>query len=147
MCRDRKRVTKQFRTMIFDVIEIENIINYQFNDKMLLRKCFTHASYLNEHGGENNEVLEFFGDSVLQFVVTEYLFNCTAGDEGDLTKIRANVVSKDPLLKAVKKLGLQQYMLLGKGQIKTTQQDEKLYSSLYDAIVAGIVVSTNGNNE
>ena len=78
--------------MIFDIGSIENIIGYTFNDKMLLRKCFTHSSYANEHGGENNELLEFFGDAILQFVVTEHLYKNSFGDEGKLTKKRADIV-------------------------------------------------------
>ena len=124
--------------MIFDIGSIENIIGYTFNDKMLLRKCFTHSSYANEHGGENNELLEFFGDAILQFVVTEHLYKNSFGDEGKLTKKRADIVSREPLLKMVKKLGLTDFMLLGNGLNKHSLQDEKLYSSLYEALVAGI---------
>lgn len=123
--------------LIFD-IDCESKIGYSFKDKMLLRQCFTHASYANEHGESDNELLEFFGDSIIEFVVTEYLFKNSAGDEGKLTKKRAMLVSKEPLLQAVKKLGLNEYVLLGRGQGKSANQEEKLYSSIYEALVAGI---------
>lgn len=124
--------------MIFDIDEIENRIGYKFKDKMLLRKCFTHSSYAHEHGAEDNELLEFFGDAVIEFVVTEYLYKNSVGDEGKLTLKRAGVVSREPLLKAVNDLGLASFVLLGKGQEKTLRQDEKLFSSVYEALVAGI---------
>ncbi len=125
--------------MIFD-IDCENKIGYTFKDKMLLRQCFTHASYAYEHGARDNELLEFFGDAIIEFVVTEYLFKNSAGDEGKLTQKRATLVSKEPLLKAVKKLGLNEYVLLGRGQSKNSTQDEKFYSSIYEALVAGIYI-------
>lgn len=124
--------------MIFDTPAVENAIGYVFKDKMLLRKCFTHSSYANEHGTENNELLEFFGDSILEFVVTEYLYKNAKGDEGDLTKIRADIVSKIPLLKVVRKLGIDQFILLGNGQEKSSNSTDKMYSSLYETVVAGI---------
>ena len=100
---------------IFDIDSVESKIGYTFKDKMLLRKCFVHASYGNEHCEENNELLEFFGDSILGFIVTEYLYANANGDEGALTKKRADMVSKAPLLNAVVGLGLDEYVLLGRG--------------------------------
>lgn len=123
---------------IFDATSCEEIIGYVFKDKMLLRKCFTHSSYANEHRQESNELLEFFGDAIIEFVVTEHLFKNAYGDEGALTDKRKQMVSKEPLLKAINSLGLSDFMLLGKGQKDTAKKDEKLFSSLYEAIVAGI---------
>ncbi len=124
--------------MIFDINDCESRIGYSFSDKMLLRQCFTHSSYANEHGENDNELLEFFGDSVLEFVVTEYLFKNARGDEGRLTGERAEIVSKKPLLNCVKQLGLDKFLLLGRGQEKSASVDDKLYSSVYEAVVAGI---------
>ena len=124
--------------LIFDIDGVENKIGYKFKDKMLLRQCFTHASYANEHGEKDNELLEFFGDSIMEFVVTEYLYKNSHGDEGKLTKKRSEIVSRTPLLKSVLKLGLNEYVLLGRGQGKSIGHDEKLYSSIYEALVAGI---------
>ena len=124
--------------MIFDIAGIESRIGYSFKNKMLLRRCFTHSSYAHEHGEEDNELLEFFGDAIIEFIVTEYLFNNSVGDEGKLTVKRAGVVSREPLLKAVNELGLASFMLLGKGQKNSANLDEKLFSSVYEALVAGI---------
>ena len=123
---------------IFDVSLCEELIGYTFKDKMLLRKCFTHSSYAHENGEQDNELLEFFGDAIIQFVVTEYLVKNCKGDEGDLTKKRIDLVSKAPLLRAVKELKIHDKILLGNGLNLTSSHQEKLYSSLYEALVAGI---------
>ena len=68
--------------MVFHLSEIEKKIEYSFKNPEILRIAFTHASYSNEKKGEkNNERLEFLGDSVLGFVVTDYLFRGTNEDE------------------------------------------------------------------
>ena len=126
--------------MIFDIDACESKIGYSFNDKMLLRQCFTHASYAYEHGERDNELLEFFGDSIMEFIVTEYLYKNARGDEGKLTQERAEMVSKKPLLDCVKRLGLNEFVLLGKGQERSINLDDKLYSSVYEALVAGIYI-------
>lgn len=124
--------------MIFDIAEVEKKIGYSFKDKMLLRKCFTHASYAYEHSTDDNELLEFFGDTVIQFIVTEHLFNSSKGQEGALTKMRAGIVSKEPLQNAFYTLNLAENVLLGEGQQKSRNKTSKLYSSVYEALVAGI---------
>lgn len=124
--------------MIFDVAECELRLGYRFNDKMLLRQCFTHASYANENKTKDNERLEFFGDAILGLIVTEYLFKCNLAGEGKLTQRRAELVSKKPLQNAVEDLGLSDLILLGNGLTTHSNHEEKLYSSLYEAVVAGI---------
>ena len=99
---------------------------------------YTHSSYAYEHKTDDNELLEFFGDAIIEYVVTEYLFKNAYGDEGKLTAIRSEIVSKTPLLNSVRKLGLAEFALLGNGQTKSINDDDKLYSSLYEAVVAGI---------
>ena len=123
---------------MFDINGAEEKLGYVFKDKMLLRKCFTHSSYANEHNQENNERLEFFGDAILEFVVTEYLFSHYSEDEGCLTDKRKEIVSNENLLRVAKNLGIKDFVLLGNGQGKSTNKNIKLYSSVYEAIVAGI---------
>ena len=72
--------------MIFDLSGCEEKIGYTFTDKMLLRNCFTHASYAYEHGEKDNELLEFFGDSIIEFVVTEYLYKTPLGTKANSPK-------------------------------------------------------------
>ncbi len=131
---------------IFDIDGCESRIGYVFKDKMLLRTCFIHASYGHEHGEQDNELLEFFGDAIIEFVITEYLFKNSMGDEGEMTKIRAELVSKEPLLRAIKNLGLSEFVLLGNGQGKSASHDEKFYSSIYEALCAGIYLDGGMNS-
>lgn len=126
--------------MIFDVDVIENLIGYTFKDKMLLRRCFTHSSYAHELKMESNEKLEFFGDAIIEFIVTEYLIVKFAGDEGALTERRKNIVSNEVLAKISKNLGLHKYLMQASGQGKNDSYVEKKYASLIEALVAGIYI-------
>ena len=125
-------------TGFFDIDGVESKIGYEFKDKLLLRKAFTHASYAHEHNQQDNELLEFFGDAILQFVVTEYLYGNQKGDEGKFTQMRAQMVAKHPLIEAVVKLGVCDYILMGNGQKKNARDDDKLFSSIYEALVAAL---------
>ena len=125
---------------IFDISSVEQKIGYTFKDKMLLRKAFTHASYAHEHNQEDNELLEFFCDSIMEYVVTEYLFKNAKGDEGELTQKRAQIVSRTPLIETVFNMGIADYMLMGNGQKKTAREDDKMFSSIYEALVAAIYI-------
>ncbi len=126
--------------MIFDAKQIEEIIGYSFKDKDLLKQCFTHSSYCNENKtSKDNERLEFFGDAILDYVVTEYLFNNTTVNEGDMTVLRSKIVSKVPLQNAVMRLGIDNFLLRGNGEIRYNP-NEKMFSSLFEAIVAGIYI-------
>jgi len=124
--------------MIFDARAAEEKIGYSFKDKKLLEECFTHSSYAYENGKTSNERLEFLGDAVLELVVTEYLYKRFDEAEGKLTDKRRSLVSKQPLLALVSGKGLNELVLLGNGQKKLAKTDEKLFSSLYEAIVGGI---------
>ncbi len=128
--------------MIFELSECEEIIGYKFKDLELFRTCFTHSSYTNEHPWQkDNERLEFFGDKIIDFVVTEYLYTTYEGaNEGELTERRKNIVSKEPLTEVVFSLGLNKYINLGRSLQGKSDKTEKLYSSLYEAIVAGIYI-------
>lgn len=134
--------------MIFEFSECEKIIGYKFKNSELFRSCFTHSSYTNEHYGiKNNERLEFFGDAILDFVVTEYLMKkFPDDDEGVLTEKRKYYVSKGPLTQVTFKLGLDKYIQLGKGVENDKDPNEKFYSSLYEAVVAGIYIDGGMKN-
>lgn len=126
--------------MIFLMYECEERIGYTFKDKTLLRTCFTHSSYSHEHGGKNNERLEFFGDSILGFITTEYLYGKYPDlGEGQLTVYKQQLVSRKPLAAAINKLGLNDYILYGVGEKNNTpEHHEAACENLYEALVAGI---------
>ena len=93
---------------------------YQFHDTGLLTIAMTHSSYANEHRDQhlqNNERLEFLGDSILGLVSADYVFHRYPNvPEGQLTKMRAAVVCEQTLDEVAKELGLDHLLLLGKGE-------------------------------
>jgi len=95
---------------------LESALGYAFHDQGLLERALTHRS----HGAPHNERLEFLGDSVLNFVVTTLLFGEHAEmDEGDLSRVRANLVKQAALADIAQKLTLSGYLRLGEGELKS----------------------------
>ncbi len=123
--------------MKFDSDGCEEKIGYTFKDKALLRRCFVHSSYANEHGEESNERLEFLGDSIVNFVVAEYLFQTYGSDEGTLTHKRTEFVSSRPLAETVRAMGLDRFLIKGNGEIHR-ETNGKMCEDLFEAVVAGI---------
>jgi len=112
----------------------------------LLQQALTHRSYAYEHGGRpNSERLEFLGDSVLGFVVTEHIYRILPDlDEGELTKVKNSVVSEKALAIAARQIGLGQYLLLGKGEEGTGGRDKpSLLCDVFEAVL-GAVYLTSG---
>jgi ribonuclease-3 len=99
---------------------LEDSLGYTFKNKSLLIKALTHSSYSNEKGEGRqgcNERLEFLGDSVLGFFVAEYLFkHKTDLPEGDMTRLRAELVCEQSLVRVARKLNLGEHLRLGKGE-------------------------------
>ncbi len=116
----------------------ENIIGYRFKNKKLLLKALTHSSYSNEHRVESNERLEFLGDAVIEFIITERLYLEFDEKEGDLSKIRSMIVSEKPLSEAVDRLGLEKYLLKGVGESKNAVSSKAVKCDMFEAIVGAI---------
>ncbi len=126
--------------------EIEKIIGYTFRDKSLLETAFTHSSFTNEHHVENNEKLEFLGDSVLNFVVAELLYLSSLEDEGAMTASRASIVSREPLASAIEELGLLKYLRIGTGVSKTRNWSTKFKSNLFESVLGAIYLDGGMEN-
>ncbi|MEG1509482.1 MAG: ribonuclease III [Clostridia bacterium] len=125
--------------------ELEKIINYTFKDKNLLLMAVTHSSYGNEHNLPNYQRLEFLGDSILNFVVAEYLFlKYPKKDEGVLSQARAKLVSKKPLSKIIKKLQIYQFMTINEGSI--AEVSEKMISDLFESLTGAIYLDSGLKN-
>ena len=107
---------------------LEERIGYKFKNADLLTTALTHSSYSNELRAKKisincNERLEFLGDSVLSIIVSEYLFIKNKFlPEGELTKLRAELVCEKTLSKYALKIELGDYMFLGTGEEKTTAE-------------------------
>ena len=100
--------------------DLENAIGYRFKNIQLLQNALTHSSYANERWHNSllsNERLEFLGDSVLGMLVAEYLYR-TFPDrpEGELTRMRADMVCEQTLAGAANKIGIGEHLLLGHGE-------------------------------
>src|SRR5262245_44940276 len=102
----------------------EEKIGFTFIEKKLIETAFTHRSFLNENrmpGREHNERLEFLGDAVLELVVTEFLFaKYPTKPEGELTAFRAALVNTQSIADAAVKLGMNDFLLLSRGEAKDT---------------------------
>ena len=108
---------------------------------MLLERSLTHKSYANENKvPSHNERMEFLGDSVLNLIVSEYLMNaCPDSSEGDLSRLRAAVVSEPALAMVAREIGLGSYILLGRGEEQTGGRDkDSLLADSLEALIASI---------
>jgi ribonuclease III len=122
--------------------ELEKKISIKFNNLDFLRTALTHRSYLNENRGyklDHNERLEFLGDAVLELVVTDYLYNNFPNPEGELTNWRASLVNKDMLARVSRFLGVEDYLLMSRGETKDTgRAREYLLANALEAIIGAI---------
>jgi ribonuclease-3 len=121
----------------------EQGIGFEFNNTTLLRQAFTHRSYLNEHRGEvetHNERLEFLGDAVLELVVTHFLYEKFPDQpEGDLTAYRAALVNAVTLSEVASTIGMNEYLLLSKGEAKDTGRARAiLLANAIEALIGAI---------
>ncbi len=120
---------------------IENIIGYRFRNKDLLREALTHKSYSGEHRHiKHNERLEFLGDSILGAVVADYIYNqCPHVEEGVLSKVKSNLVSRRNLYFWGKQLELGQFMLLGHGELATGGRErDSIISNAVEAVIGAV---------
>lgn len=129
------------RKILNNIELFEKKINYRFENKKYILEALTHSSYSNENKNfPFNERLEFLGDSVLSIVISDYLFKKeTKLPEGELTKIRANIVCEESLSEVSKSIHLGKYMLLGKGEEATGGRDRiSILADALEAVIAAI---------
>jgi ribonuclease-3 len=118
--------------------KLQQVIGYHFCDQKLLEKALCHASYVDSRD-QSNERLEFLGDSVFGMVISQMLFEkFPMYLEGDMTKIKSTIVSRRSCSKVVKKLGIQNYLLVGKGMEGSKSISGSLAAALFEALVAAI---------
>ena len=123
--------------------ELETALGYRFRNITLLRSALTHSSYANERWHDSllsNERLEFLGDSILGMVVAEHLYrNFPDRPEGELTRMRADMVCETSLAAVAEHLGLGQHLLLGHGEERLGGRNRG--SILADAVESVIAAS------
>lgn len=152
-----------------DLKRIQEVIGgYKFKNLYLLKQAFIRKSYSQEHGGANNEVLEYIGDAMLSSVVAKKLtfsdelgygridtcennhdlnsgckFYCCKFNEQRLTEIKNKLVCKEMLSKCISELNLQQYLIMGKGDIEQNLQNrDSVKEDLFEAILGALAVDS-----
>ena len=131
---------------------LEETIGYSFRNKEYALEALRHSSYANENrqnGNCSNERLEFLGDSVLSLVTSSYLFGLFSEQhEGDLTKIRADLVCTKSLSHFARSIRLGDYLLLGHGQELVGGRDQnKILEDAFEALLAAIYLDSGKNLE
>jgi ribonuclease-3 len=126
-----------------DLSLFESNLGYTFQNKNLLYEAITHRSYLNENRSwkfPHNERLEFLGDAVLELAVTEDLFSRFKLEEGILTSYRAALVNAQSLAEVSRQLGVNDFLLLSKGEARDTNGKGRLeiLGNAFEALVGAI---------
>jgi ribonuclease-3 len=126
-----------------DLVALQKILGFTFNDTSLLETALTHSSFVNESssaGAESNERLEFLGDAILGFIVAEKLYqDFSELSEGEMTKLRAALVRRDTLARVAQDIRLGDFLYLGKGEeasggrLKTTN-----LAGALEAVIAAV---------
>lgn len=149
--------------------EVQRKIGYRFDNIDLLYQAFTRSSYSTQYGGENNEVLEFLGDRVLDFYVVKVIadrfgFTKSQSDyydeeedndeycivahknESDFTELKKEIVSNKTLAKRIDKLGFAKYMFMGDSDIDNhVEKQEKVKADLFEAILGAVAIDSEWN--
>jgi len=125
----------------------QNIIGYSFRKAELLRAALTHKSYLNElrasekdGAAQDNERLEFLGDAVLDLAISERLIALyPLSTEGDLSKMKARLVSEVTLARVARRLGVGEFLLLGRGEERTRGREKpSILADALEAVIAAV---------
>lgn len=127
-----------------NIEKFEKEININFKDKNLLDRAMTHTSYAYEHGTQSYEKLEYLGDAILEFVISEYLFkNYSNLSEGEMTKVRAGVVCEDSLYKVATKHNFYEFLNLGKSEIASGgEKNPAILADCVEAVIAATFIDS-----
>lgn len=123
--------------------QLQEKIEYRFQDERLLRQALTHSSYANEmkiNKYGDYERLEFLGDAVLEFVSSDFLYRERQETaEGDLTKLRASMVCEPALAYCARDFGLEKFIFLGRGEEATGGRNrDSIVSDVMEALIGAI---------
>lgn len=125
-----------------DQPELEKVLRTPINNPELFLSAFTHRSYLNENRGfhlPHNERLEFLGDAVLELVATEHLYKNYPHPEGELTNFRSALVNYKMLSDIAKRLGLENFLLMSRGEAKDTGRARQvILANCIEAVIGAL---------
>jgi ribonuclease-3 len=121
--------------------KFQTILDYHFKQSDLLEQALTHRSYSRN---KNNERLEFLGDSVLNLVISQYIYELEPGaDEGDLSRIRSSLVNEEALARVARDIGLGDFIYLGSGELKSGGfRRSSILSDTLEAIIGAIYLDS-----
>jgi ribonuclease-3 len=126
--------------------ELEQKLSYSFSDKQLLALAFTHCSFVNESRAplQHNERVEFLGDAILGAMVSAYLYRKLPDmPEGELSAIRAKLVEATSCSAYIQKLGVERFLLLGRGErMNDGRGREGILSDLFEALLGAIFLDS-----
>ncbi len=132
---------------------LQERIGYRFGNVSYLERALTHSSYSNETGARNhhllcNERLEFLGDSVLSLVVSNYLYtHFSEYPEGTLTRIRSSVVCEAALASFAEKIGLGEFLMLGRGEAQNGGAEKPaILADAFEALLAAIYLDAGAED-
>ena len=130
--------------MINKFRDLEDIINYKFNSKDLMKRSLTHKSF---DENLNNEKLEFLGDRVLGLIISKNLLSKYPEEkEGIIDKKYANLVNKKKCAEIANSINLKKYMLLGTNYKKNEQKNEKISGDCLEALIGAIFLDSSLKN-
>ncbi len=143
------RDNKKHRTR--QLAALQNRIKVKFKEKSLLNNSLIHRSYVNETGNgkiDDNERLEYLGDSVLGLIINEYIYNRFYDyPEGDLAKIKSAVVSETTLAKIARELNLGSFLLMGKGEELSGGRDRtSILANSFEALIGAVYLDAGLKN-
>src|SRR6187431_2585061 len=126
-----------------ELAPLERRIGYRFKDRGMLEHALTHRSRVHEDasgGVFDNESMEFLGDSVLGFVIADMLFRqFPQHNEGQKSKLKASIVSATSLARLAERIGLGEFLILGRGEEKTGgRRKHALIADCYEALIAAV---------
>ncbi len=122
------------------LLRLQEELGYDFTDSVLLMRCLTHVSWGGGEQEDNNEILEFLGDAVLNLAISDLLMHrFPAKKEGDLSKMRASLVNSTILAEKAMALGIGKLILMGKGEERSGGRTKaSILATAIEAILGGI---------
>jgi ribonuclease-3 len=144
---NKSKITNDYSLFTTDIIaDLEDIIQYKFTNSSLLTRALTHASFFHTKNSitlNSYERLEFFGDSILGYIVAKELYTkFPNANVGELTKAKSYIVSKNTLADVINKLGLTKYIFAGHLQSQACSSSTKVKSDIFESIICAIYLDS-----
>ena len=138
------------RTLGRNVKELQSKLRVNFKRDYTLKIAITRRSYKNEHKDierDDNERMEFLGDSVLKLLISEHLYHSSKDPEGEMTTLRSKIEKQDTLASIAKNIGLKEHILMSEGEKKLTGNGEsKILADTLEAVIGAIFLDQGLDN-